>query len=107
MPTGDDAPEALQAAAWGVVRSPEDLGAFVARLRYANNLTQDELAQRLGISRRYVYEIESGKPNLYALRLFEILNLPNATMTVAHDPNHGSWPTPSSVHRQINETDHD
>ncbi|GLY29888.1 helix-turn-helix domain-containing protein [Kineosporia sp. NBRC 101731] len=51
-------------AARSVVRSPEDLGAFVARLRYANDLTQQELAQRLGISRRYIYEIESGRPNL-------------------------------------------
>ncbi len=81
---------------WAVVRSPEDLGAFVARLRFTHDLTQAELAERLGISRRYVYEIESGRPNLYALRLFEILNLLGATMTVVHDrkddPDNGQGP---------------
>lgn len=65
-----------------VVRSPEDLGAFLARLRSGHGLTQEELAEQLGISRRYVYEIESGKPNLYARRLFEIINLLDATVTV-------------------------
>ncbi len=69
-----------------LVRSPEDLGRAVARLRFAHDLTQEELARNLGISRRYVYEIEAGKPNLYALRLFEILNLLGATLTVAQDP---------------------
>jgi HTH-type transcriptional regulator/antitoxin HipB len=69
---------------WAVVRSPEDLGAFLARLRSAHGLTQEELAAELGISRRYVYEIESGKPNLYARRLFEIINLLDATVTVAY-----------------------
>jgi HTH-type transcriptional regulator/antitoxin HipB len=68
------------------VRSPEDLGRAIAHLRFTHDLTQEELAQRLGISRRYVYEIESGKPNLYALRVFEILNLLGASLTVTHDP---------------------
>jgi HTH-type transcriptional regulator/antitoxin HipB len=68
------------------VRSPEDLGRAIARLRFAHDLTQEELAQRLGISRRYVYAIESGKPSLYALRLFEILNLLGAGLTVTQDP---------------------
>lgn len=72
------------AGPWSVVRSPEDLGAYLARLRSANGLTQDELAEQLGISRRYIYEIEAGKPNLYARRLFEIINLLGATMTVAY-----------------------
>ena len=69
---------------WAVVRSPEDLGAYLARLRSAHGLTQDELAEQLGISRRYIYEIEAGKPNLYARRLFEVINLLGATVTVAY-----------------------
>lgn len=77
MATPDDQP-------WAVVRSPEDLGAYLARLRFAHGLTQDELAEQLGISRRYIYEIEAGKPNLYARRLFEIINLLGATVTVAY-----------------------
>ena len=76
-------------APWAVVRSPEDLGACVARLRFAHGLTQAELAERLGITRRYLYEIESGRPNLYAQRLFEIINMLGATVTVAYADDGG------------------
>lgn len=64
------------------VRSPEALGDIVARLRYRRGLTQGELAEAIGVSRRYIYEIESGKPGLYARRLFEILNLLDADVVV-------------------------
>ncbi len=55
------------------VRSPHALGEAVARLRVDRGLTQDELADALGVTRRYIYEIESGRPNLFATRLFEAL----------------------------------
>lgn len=55
------------------VRSPKALGDALARLRFARGLTQAELADALGIERRYVYEIESGKETRYAVRLFELL----------------------------------
>ncbi|WP_340538533.1 helix-turn-helix transcriptional regulator [Nocardioides sp. GXZ039] len=55
------------------VRSAEALGGAIARLRFERGLTQEDLAEALGVSRRYIYEIESGKPNLFALRLFEAL----------------------------------
>ncbi|MCY7402344.1 MAG: helix-turn-helix domain-containing protein [Nocardioides sp.] len=55
------------------VRSPHALGEAVARLRVERDLTQDELADALGVTRRYIYEIESGRPNLFATRLFEAL----------------------------------
>ena len=54
-------------------RSPEALGQALARLRAKRGVTQDELAESLGISRRYIYELEAGKPNLYATRIFELL----------------------------------
>lgn len=56
-----------------VVRSPQALGQVLARLRYRKGLTQDELAEALGVSRRYLSEIENGKQNLFATRLFELL----------------------------------
>lgn len=64
------------------VRSPEALGEALARLRYRRGLTQDELADAIGVSRRYIYDLESGKPTLYARRLFEILNLLDANVVV-------------------------
>lgn len=74
---------------WAIVRSPEDLGAYLARLRTEQGLTQQELADRLGITRRYVYEIESGQPNLYSHRLFELINLLGATVTVEAEASRG------------------
>lgn len=56
-----------------VVRSQQALGRELTRLRFDRGLTQEELAEALGISRRYVYELETGKPNLFASRLFELL----------------------------------
>lgn len=56
-----------------VVRSQAALGSELARLRFDRGLTQEELAETLGISRRYVYEFEAARPNLYASRLFELL----------------------------------
>lgn len=68
-----------------VVRSPERLGEVIARIRREAGLTQAELADELGLDRRYLYEIESGRPNLYARRLFEVLDLLGATVVI-EDP---------------------
>lgn len=57
-----------------VIRSPQALSRELARLRYEHGLTQAELADTLGLSRHYVWQLEKGtEPNLYASRLFEVL----------------------------------
>jgi HTH-type transcriptional regulator / antitoxin HipB len=61
--------------AWAAVRTPGDLGRFLARVRQDRGLTQKELAEELGVSRRYISEIENGKPGLYTERLFQMLRL--------------------------------
>ena len=61
--------------AWAAVYTSEDLGQFLARVREKRGLTQQELALELGVSRRYVSEIENGKPGLYTERLFQMLRL--------------------------------
>ncbi len=60
---------------WTQSRSPEDIGAFVAEIRREHGLSQEELAERLGIPRRAVYEIETGKSTQYLDRLLAILRL--------------------------------
>jgi HTH-type transcriptional regulator/antitoxin HipB len=60
---------------WGYIRSPADLGRFLAASRVARGLTQQALADELGVSRRYVSEIENGKPGLYSERLFQAMRL--------------------------------
>jgi len=75
------------------VRSAEALGDAVGRLRVERGLTQDELAESLGVSRRYIYGIESGQPNLYASRLFEVLRVLGAHIDLVPT----SETTPDSV----------
>ena len=58
----DGGTEDAMADPWAAVRTPEDLGRFLARVRQDHGLAQEELAQDLGVSRRYVSEIENGKP---------------------------------------------
>jgi HTH-type transcriptional regulator/antitoxin HipB len=42
-------------------------------VRERADLTQEQLAQNIGVDRRYVYQVESGQSTLYALRLFALL----------------------------------
>lgn len=60
---------------WGYIRSPADLGRFLAAARTEQGLTQQTLAEELGVSRRYLSEIENGKPGLYTERLFQAMRL--------------------------------
>jgi HTH-type transcriptional regulator/antitoxin HipB len=70
---------------WARVLTPADLGRFLAELRAELDLTQEELAEELGISRRYLWEIESGKPSLYSTRLFALLRRLGARLTIEAD----------------------
>jgi len=70
---------------WAQMLTPRDLGRFLRTLRTERDLTQNELAELLGVSRRYVYEIESGKPSLYSDRLFALLRVLDARLLVEAD----------------------
>jgi len=74
---------------WARLLTPEDLGRFLTALRIEHDLTQEELAEQLGFSRRYLYEIESGKPGLFSERLFNLLRLLGANLVIeAEVPTH-------------------
>ena len=45
-------------------------------------MTQRDLAERLGITQRDVYNMESGSPTKYAHRLFQILAATGLTLTI-------------------------
>lgn len=60
---------------WGYVTGPADLGSFLRAVREDRLLTQEALAEELGITRQYVNELEAGKPTLYVTRLFALLRL--------------------------------
>ncbi|WP_448808278.1 helix-turn-helix transcriptional regulator [Agromyces bauzanensis] len=67
------------------IRKPADLGQALRAAREARSVTQEELASALGFSRFYLGELESGKPNLYATRLFRALRKLGVRITVSFD----------------------
>ena len=71
--------------AWAPIYTPADLGHFLRDLRTQEGLTQAQLADELGVTRQYVLELETGKPNLYSDRLFHALRLLGGHLR-AHGP---------------------
>ncbi|WP_370544052.1 helix-turn-helix domain-containing protein [Frigoribacterium sp. VKM Ac-1396] len=69
----------------GRIRSAEQLGQMLQQGRLIRGVSQRELASQLGVSQRYIHEMESGKPTKYALRLFEIMRATGATMSIEID----------------------
>jgi HTH-type transcriptional regulator/antitoxin HipB len=68
---------------WARVHSPADLGAVLRELRERADLSQEAVADELGIDRRYVYQLETGVPTLYTTRLFALLRLLDAHLEVS------------------------
>lgn len=65
-----------------IVRDASHLGRMLREGRETQRLTQRELAERLGITQRDVYNMESGSPTKYAHRLFLMMRALGLTMTV-------------------------
>ena len=60
------------------VRTPSDLGALIRERRRKLGLDQAELAERVGVNRKWVIAIESGKPRAalgLVLRTLQVLGL--------------------------------
>lgn len=64
----------------GGVASPQALGRLLQQARMANGLSQQQIAEKLGISQSYVSELESGKTSLALMRIFEIMRLTGMTL---------------------------
>ncbi|MGO2482313.1 helix-turn-helix domain-containing protein [Glutamicibacter ardleyensis] len=58
----------------GIIRKTSDLGLMVLAVRQRHGLSQVELAERLGVSQRYLSELETGKPKVLNARLLEVLS---------------------------------
>jgi transcriptional regulator with XRE-family HTH domain len=57
----------------GKVTSPASLGRILQQARLIHGLSQRELADRLGTTQRYIWEIEAGKPSIFMERLFAMM----------------------------------
>ena len=64
----------------GAVASPQALGRVLQQARLAQGLSQQQVADKLGISQGYVSELESGKTSLALMRIFEIMRLTGMTL---------------------------
>lgn len=66
-----------------VIASSEDLGRLVRRVREAHGLSQRELASELGVSQRWLSELESGKGKQVNARYFAVLDALGIRLTAA------------------------
>ncbi|SNT00230.1 Helix-turn-helix domain-containing protein [Micrococcales bacterium KH10] len=57
----------------GVIGRTADLGLAVRSVRLATGMTQDELSAKLGVSQRWLWELETGKPKVLNDRFFVVL----------------------------------
>ncbi len=83
MPTDDE-----RHPTWSV-RSPEDLGRAIAGARRRRGLSQEKLAQELGISRSYLAELETGPSSLAIERSLRALRRLGANVSVTMPGDHG------------------
>jgi HTH-type transcriptional regulator/antitoxin HipB len=69
----------------GQVRTPQDLGRAVRHARKAAGLSQRALAARLGVSQRWLTELETGKPKILDERLFDVIAKLGISVTWSDD----------------------
>lgn len=70
------------------VRSASDFGLILQTARDGQGWSQRELAAQLGMSQRAISEMESGRPTLWARRLFELLRANGIELTATwKDPD--------------------
>lgn len=77
----------------GEIKSSEALGRILQQGRLLQGLTQQELADELGISQAYIWQMESGHSTIYATRLFEMLRA-NGVRLKAEIEINGETPKP-------------
>jgi HTH-type transcriptional regulator/antitoxin HipB len=64
------------------VRSATDLGAAIADARRAAGLTQQELADRVGVSRSYLAQVERGRTSRLLDLVLDILRVADLELVV-------------------------
>ena len=57
----------------GEIKNAQTLGRMLQQGRLLRGLSQRQLADELGISQRYVWEMESGNPTIFTDRLFQVM----------------------------------
>lgn len=69
------------------VRKYSDIAAVIRQVRESAGLSQSDVAERLGFTRFYVQDLETGeRPPVFVQRMFRLLRLLRITITVSFDP---------------------
>ena len=64
-----------------IITNSYTLGYVIQQSRMQQGFSQRELAKMLGVSQKWVWEMEQGKPGLLMDRLFKILEKSGITLT--------------------------
>lgn len=64
----------------GIATSAQDIGRVVREIRLAHGISQVALAAQLGVSQRYLSEIERGLPKILDDRYISLLNAVGVTL---------------------------
>ena len=62
------------------IKNPFTLGQIIQQSRMQQGFSQRELAKMLGVSQKWVWEMEQGKPGLLMDRLFKVLEKTGVTL---------------------------
>ena len=55
------------------IRTTSELGQLIRSMRESRGLTQQDVANGLGVSRKWVNEVESGKPRAELYRVLDVI----------------------------------
>lgn len=67
------------------IKNPFVLGQVIQQSRMELGLSQRQMAKELGVSQRWIWEMEQGKPGLLMSRMFKILDKTNVTLIAEFD----------------------
>lgn len=56
------------------IDSPQKLGTALQQGRLVKGMSQRDLAGKLGIGQKWLWEMEQGKPGIFTTRLFKLLD---------------------------------
>jgi len=65
------------------IRTTKDIGAVIRHWRKIRGLDQGELAEKVGVSRRWVVQIEQGKPRAAQNLVLKTLDVLGVTVSVS------------------------
>ena len=71
------------------IKNPYTLGQIIQQSRLQQGFSQRELAKMLGVSQRWVWEMEQGKQGLLMERLFMVLEKTGVTLSAEFEAKDG------------------